>query len=201
MPTRRKLIFPPAPILTHVERSRIKGHQPLVLWFTGLSGSGKSSIANAVEVILNQQYHAHTYLLDGDIIRGGLNKDLGFSAAGRSENIRRIGEVCKLMYDAGLIVLTAFISPFRQDRDTARALLPTAGFWEVFVDCPLEICERRDPKGLYKKARAGGLPSFTGIDSPYEPPLNPELVLQSGQMGIEACAAQVIEALQNARVI
>jgi adenylylsulfate kinase len=201
MPDNHKIILPHQQVVSREERSRIKNHQPLVLWFTGLSGSGKSSIANAVELILNQQYHAHTYLLDGDMIRIGLNKDLGFSDADRAENIRRIGEVSKLMYDAGLIVLTAFISPFQKDRDGVRANLPTSGFWEVFVKCPLEICEQRDPKGLYRKARAGELTSFTGIDSPYEVPTNPELVLHSDQMGIAACASKVMDALLKKRVI
>ena len=155
-------------------RAARNGHRPGIVWFTGLSGAGKSTIAN----LLEQQLHAkgkHTYLLDGDNVRHGLNRDLGFSAAARSENIRRIAEVSKLMVDAGLIVLVSFISPFRAERALARGLVESAEFCEVFVDTPLAVAEERDPKGLYRKARSGQLPEFTGIDSPYEPPENPEV--------------------------
>jgi bifunctional enzyme CysN/CysC len=152
----------------------LKNQKPRVLWFTGLSGSGKSTIANEVEKTLNLM-NRHTFLLDGDNVRHGLNKDLGFTEADRIENIRRVGEVAKLMADAGLIVLTAFISPFRAERDMIRAMLPQGEFIEIFVDTPLHVAEARDVKGLYKKARAGDLKNFTGIDSPYEPPEHPEI--------------------------
>lgn len=172
-------------------RSRIKNQHSCLLWFTGLSGSGKSTISDLVEQRL-ATLDAHTYLLDGDNVRHGLCRDLGFSAADRTENIRRIGEVGKLMVDAGLVVLTAFISPFRSDRDLVRALLPAGEFIEIFVDASLEECERRDPKGLYRKARAGQLRDFTGIDSPYELPLHPEVHLETARYSAEACADQVI---------
>jgi len=178
-------------------RSEIKGHRSVVLWFTGLSGSGKSTIANAVEKELNQKYRAHTYLLDGDNIRTGLNKDLSFSAEDRSENIRRIGEVARLFVDAGLIVLTAFISPFREDRKVVRDLLGNGDFVEIFVHCPLEVCEQRDPKGLYQKARLGEIQNFTGINSPYEAPDSPELTLDSSILTVEECVEQVIQYLKS----
>jgi len=157
-------------------RRALNGHSSKVFWFTGLSGSGKSTIANAFASHLHIQ-GIRTYLLDGDNIRHGLNKDLGFSDTDRVENIRRIAEVARLMVDAGLVVLTAFISPFRSERDTARELFDEGEFAEIFVDTPIEICEKRDAKGLYKKARAGEIPNFTGIGSAYEPPLSPELIL------------------------
>lgn len=185
-------LHPHHQVVSRADRSRIKGHQPAVLWFTGLSGSGKSTIANLVEQQLNHIYHAHTYLLDGDTIRTGMNKDLTFTEEDRHENIRRIGEVCRLFNQAGLLVLTAFISPIRADRDQIRALLPTGEFIEIFVDCPLEVCEQRDPKDLYKKARAGHINNFTGIDAAYEPPTHPEIHLRSDKMTPEACA-QIVE--------
>ena len=159
----------------------LKNQKPRVLWFTGLSGSGKSTIANEVEKTLNLM-NRHTFLLDGDNVRHGLNKDLGFTEADRIENIRRVGEVAKLMADAGLIVLTAFISPFRAERDMIRAMLPEGEFIEIFVDTPLDVAEARDVKGLYKKARAGDLKNFTGIDSPYEPPETPEIRVNTVEM-------------------
>ncbi len=173
-------------------RAALNGHAGKVLWFTGLSGSGKSTVANAVELALYQQ-GKHTYILDGDNIRHGLNNDLGFTDADRVENIRRIAEVAKLMVDAGLIVITAFISPFRSERDMARHLFEDGEFVEVFVDVPLETAEARDPKGLYKKARRGELPHFTGIDSPYEQPDNPELRLETAAMSLEACVEEVLK--------
>ena len=176
-------------------RSAQKTQQPCVLWFTGLSGSGKSTIANRVEQQLYQLGH-HTYLLDGDNVRHGLNRDLGFTEVDRVENIRRVGEVAKLMVDAGLIVLTAFISPFRTERQMARDLLTDGEFLEVFVDVPLEIAEQRDPKGLYKKARRGELKNFTGIDSPYEAPENPELIIDTSAVSAEEAADHVIQALR-----
>lgn len=173
------------------DRAEQKNQKPCILWFTGLSGSGKSTIAGALEQELFKRQQ-HVYLLDGDNVRHGLNKDLGFSDADRVENIRRIGEVAKLFVDAGLIVTTAFISPFKADRDLVRALVDDSEFIEVFVDADLATCEARDPKGLYKKARAGEIPHFTGIDSPYEAPENPELVLKSGERSIEQCAQDII---------
>jgi adenylylsulfate kinase len=166
-------------------RATLKNQKPTVLWFTGLSGAGKSTVAGALENRLAQLGY-HTYLLDGDNVRHGLCSDLGFSAQDRRENIRRIGELAKLMADAGLIVLTAFISPHRAERQMVRELLPEGEFLEVFVNTTLEVCEQRDPKGLYKKARAGEIANFTGIDSEYEVPLQPEIDLPAGEQGIDA---------------
>ena len=177
--------------ISREQREQLAGHKSLCLWFTGLSGSGKSSIANRVMELMHEQ-HIHTYLLDGDNTRLGLNKDLGFSEPDRKENIRRVAEVCKLMTDAGLVVLTAFISPFRKDREAVRELLEKGAFIEIFVRCPIKQCEERDPKGLYKKARAGEIKDFTGIDSPYEEPEQPELIVDSGANDIETCAMQVM---------
>lgn len=196
-----KFIQPHQHSIGKQRRSEIKGHRPAVLWFTGLSGSGKSTIANAVEKELNQQYRVHTYLLDGDNIRTGLNKDLGFSAEDRSENIRRIGEVARLLVDAGLIVLTAFISPFRQDRKMVRDLLDEGDFVEIFVDCPLAVCEQRDPKGLYRKARAGEITNFTGLNSPYERPESPELILDTSVLSVQECVDRVIQYLKSQSVL
>ena len=176
------------------EHARLKNQTPKVLWFTGLSGSGKSTIANEVEKSLNLM-NRHTFLLDGDNVRHGLNKDLGFTEADRIENIRRVGEVAKLMVDAGLIVLTAFISPFRAERDMVRSMIPDGEFIEIFVDTPLEVAEARDVKGLYKKARSGELKNFTGIDSPYEPPVNPEIRVNTVEMTPQEAAAHIIRQL------
>ena len=173
------------------EHAGLKNQKARVLWFTGLSGSGKSTIANEVEKSLNLM-NRHTFLLDGDNVRHGLNKDLGFTEADRIENIRRVGELAKLMADAGLIVLTAFISPFRVERDMVRAMLPDAEFIEIFVDTPLEVAEARDVKGLYKKARSGALKNFTGIDSPYEPPLNPEIRVNTVEMTATEAAEYIV---------
>ncbi|WP_120716393.1 sulfate adenylyltransferase subunit CysN [Tsuneonella amylolytica] len=172
----------------------MKNQKPLVLWFTGLSGAGKSTIANAVERRLARM-NRHTFLLDGDNVRHGLNKDLGFTEADRIENVRRIGEVAKLMADAGLIVLTAFISPFRAERAMVRDMLPEGEFVEIFVDTPLSVAEERDVKGLYKKARAGDLKNFTGIDSPYEPPENPEIVVNTVEMTADEAAEAILAKL------
>ncbi|MDW2309504.1 adenylyl-sulfate kinase [Vibrio sp. 1075] len=182
--------------VTHEQRSVQKQQTPVVLWFTGLSGSGKSTVANAVESkLLN--LGKHSYLLDGDNVRHGLNKDLGFSDTDRVENIRRIGEVAKLFVDSGTIVLTAFISPFIADREQARALLLPGQFLEVFIDTPLSVCEQRDPKGLYKKARAGEIKHFTGIDSTYEAPLNADIHVKTAGHSIEACAEAVVNQLAD----
>jgi len=164
-------------------RARQKSQRPLVVWFTGLSASGKSTIAGALEQILTKQGY-HTYLLDGDNVRHGLCRDLGFSDDDRKENIRRVGEVANLMADAGLIVLAAFISPFRADREIVRDISPKDQFVEVFVDAPLTVCCKRDPKGLYAKAIKGEIKQFTGIDSPYEPPINPEITLEAGELSV-----------------
>lgn len=188
-------IIPHQHHLSQVDRSVIKAHQPVVIWFTGLSGSGKSTIANALEEALNRNFHAHTYLLDGDNIRKGLNSDLGFSYEDRDENIRRIGEVAKLMVDAGLIVITAFISPFIEERLMVRNLIPDNRFIEVFVDCPQDVCEKRDPKGLYQKAREGLISDFTGVNSPYEAPLNPEIILKSNELSVSQNVKRVIQYL------
>lgn len=161
------------------DRQSLLQQKPLTIWLTGLSAAGKSTLAFALERVLIEAGRP-CYVLDGDNVRHGLNSNLGFSAEDRSENIRRVAEVAKLMNDAGLIVITAFISPFRADRDNARAIIGDGVFKEVFVDADLAACEERDPKGLYKKARAGDIPDFTGISSPYEPPLRPELVITSG---------------------
>ena len=183
-----------------IARASIKHQQGCVLWFTGLSGAGKSAIANLVEQKLHGLGH-HTYLLDGDNVRHGLNKDLGFTDADRVENIRRVGEVARLMVDAGLIVLTAFISPFRAERSMARSLVEEGEFVEVFVDTPLEVAEQRDVKGLYKKARRGELKNFTGIDSPYEAPEEPEIRLDTTRLSLEAAADAVITTLRLRGVI
>jgi adenylyl-sulfate kinase len=196
-----RLIFPNQQKVSQAMRSESKGHSPLVLWLTGLSGSGKSTIANALEYELATKFRAHTYLLDGDNIRAGLNADLGFSDADRTENIRRIGQVSRLMYDAGLIVITALISPFRADRNQIRSLFEPGSFWEIFVSCPLEVCRQRDPKNLYAKAADGSLPQFTGINSPYEEPLHPEMVIDSSSYPPEACVNSIISKMRSSGII
>ena len=175
-------------------RSRAMGQRPCILWFTGLSGAGKSTIADRVEQEL-QSLGRHTYLLDGDNVRHGLNRDLGFTEEDRVENIRRIAEVARLMADAGLIVIVSFISPFRSEREMARALADEGEFVEIFVDTPVEVCEARDPKGLYAKARSGDLVNFTGIDSPYEPPENPELRIDTTSTSVDEAADRVLKSL------
>jgi len=186
--------------ITGEQRARLTGQKPCVLWFTGLSGSGKSTIANAVEEALYGNGN-FTYLLDGDNIRHGLNSDLGFDDAGRVENIRRIAEVSRLFVDSGLIVLTAFISPFRRDREMVRDLLGEGEFVEIYVDAPIEECERRDPKGLYRKAREGKIRDFTGIDSPYEAPEQAEIHIENHKMGIEEARDAVIGYLREKEYI
>ena len=178
------------------DRARQKRQKPCVIWFTGLSGAGKSTLANALERALFERGH-HCYLLDGDNVRHGLNRDLGFSDADRVENIRRIAEVAKLLVDAGLIAMTAFISPFRADRQLARDLLPADEFIEVHVATSLAVCEQRDPKGLYRKARAGQIPNFTGIDSAYEAPVNPELVVDTGAEDLDGCVQSLLAYLEQ----
>lgn len=177
-------------------RSVLNGQRPAILWFTGLSGAGKSTIASAVEEQLFAR-GVRTYLLDGDNIRHGLCGDLGFNDRDRVENIRRIGEVAKLFVDAGILVLTAFISPFRADRAMVRQLVGNGEFIEVHISASLDVCESRDPKGLYKKARAGEIRHFTGIDSAYEAPQSPEITLDSGQLGVAEAAAEVVAYLER----
>ncbi|MGQ5113330.1 adenylyl-sulfate kinase [Bacillus halotolerans] len=189
--TNRDIVWHEASI-TKEEYQQKNKHKSSILWLTGLSGSGKSTIANAAARELFEQGY-QVIVLDGDNIRHGLNKDLGFSDEDRKENIRRIGEVAKLFVQQGTIVMTAFISPFREDRDQVRQLVEAGEFNEVYIKCDLDICEQRDPKGLYKKARNGEIPFFTGIDSPYEEPEAPELVLDSGQYDREECKNQLIE--------
>jgi len=184
---------------THIQkgqRADQKDQKPCILWFTGLSGSGKSTLANGLEVeLFNLGYH--TYILDGDNIRHGLNSDIGFDEKSRVENIRRIGEVAKLFVDSGTIVLTAFISPFKEDRERVRKLVQKDEFIEVFVDTPLEVCEQRDPKGLYKKARDGEIVNFTGIDSPYEKPSNPEIHIINDKTDIKESIDTIVRYLKK----
>jgi adenylylsulfate kinase len=185
-----------SPKITQKDRLKRLNQRPCIIWFTGLSASGKSTIANAVEQHLFQRGHM-TYLLDGDNLRHGLSQDLGFSEEDRIENIRRVGEVSKLFLDAGIIVLSAFISPFKADRQIARNLVNNGDFIEVFVDTPLKVCEQRDPKGLYEKARSGNITNFTGIDSPYEIPDNPEVRVCGYDQSIIDSSLTVIKFLEN----
>jgi len=192
-PKSRNITWTKAPIGrgTRAERN---GHRGAILWFTGLSASGKSTLSRQVERVLFAR-GCQTYILDGDNVRFGLSRDLGFSPGDRTENIRRIGEVAKLMLDAGLIVLTAFISPYRTDRDVNRELVENGDFVEIYTKCALEECERRDPKGLYRKARAGDIADFTGVDAPYEEPLRPEITVETDVHGVEACVEQIVAEL------
>lgn len=177
-------------------RQQQNGHGSAILWFTGLSGAGKSTLAHAVEERLHQ-LGCRTYVLDGDNVRHGLCGDLGFSAQDRTENIRRIGEVAKLMIDAGVITLTAFISPFRADRERVRGMVMHGEFIEIYCHCPVEVCETRDVKGLYQRARAGEVKDFTGISSPYEAPLNPELAVDTATQPLDVCVTQVLDHLRG----
>lgn len=178
------------------DRQQINGHKSAVLWFTGLSGAGKSTLSVEVEKVLHRR-GIHTYVLDGDNVRHGLNNNLGFSPEDRKENIRRIGEVAKLFVDAGTVVLTAFISPYQEDRDGVRELLEDEEFVEVYVKCSVEECERRDPKGLYEKARSGEIKNFTGVSAPYEAPAQPELTVETDQQSLEASVQQVVQFLED----
>ena len=186
--------------VTVQDREQLLNQRGCVVWFTGLSGSGKSTLANAVAHLLHERKH-HTYVLDGDNVRHGLNKNLGFSPEDREENIRRVGEVAKLFVDAGTVVMTAFISPYRADRDQARALITDDRFVEVYVECPLDVCEERDPKGLYKKARAGEIKEFTGISAPYEAPKKPEVVVNTADLSILESAQMVIAYLEETSLV
>ena len=193
--TTRNLSHCPGSV-TRADREKLLGQKGVVLWFTGLSGSGKSTLANAVEAELSARGRL-SYVLDGDVVRTGLCSDLGFSDEDREENIRRVGELASVLADAGIIVLSAFISPFRRDRDRIRKLLGSGRFIEIFVDAPLEVCEQRDPKGLYKKARAGEIESFTGIDSEYEAPQSPEVHLKSDALSVEESVKEILQAIMR----
>jgi adenylylsulfate kinase len=186
--------------ISYEDRITRNGHKGAVLWFTGLSGAGKSTLSRLVEKELFLR-RCHTYILDGDNIRHGLNADLGFSPEDRAENIRRIGQVANLFLDAGSICLTAFISPYRADRQAARDIVPPGAFVEIYCQCPLEVCEERDPKGLYRKARAGEIKEFTGVSAPYEEPLEPEIVVDTAASTPTDCVQQILEALQDRRVL
>lgn len=186
--------------VTQSDRQKLTGHQSAILWFTGLSGSGKSTISVALEKALYKK-NIHTYRLDGDNIRHGLNKNLGFSPNDRTENIRRIGEVAKLMIDAGLMTLTAFISPYLEDREQVRKLVAANQFIEIYVKASLEVCEDRDPKGLYKKARLGEIKDFTGIDSPYEEPESPEIIIDTDKLTVDQSVQKIVHYLQANKYI
>ncbi|MFD1020185.1 adenylyl-sulfate kinase [Thalassobacillus hwangdonensis] len=186
--------------VTKEHRQELNNHKSPVLWFTGLSGSGKSTVSVALEKALHER-GIHSYRLDGDNVRHGLNKNLGFSPEDRTENIRRIGEVAKLMNDAGLVTLTAFISPYREDRDQVRELLEEGEFIEVYVKCSLEECEKRDPKGLYEKARSGEIKGFTGIDAPYEEPNSPEVVVETDRQTLDESVETIINHLVENKLI
>jgi adenylylsulfate kinase len=182
------------------DRFQLNGHKSCVLWFTGLSGSGKSTLANAVDYALFHQ-NIKSYVLDGDNIRHGLNKDLSFGVEDRKENIRRIGEVAKLFVDSGLIVSSAFISPFLDDRQLVRNMFDSGEYIEIFLNCPIKICEDRDPKGLYKKARKGEISDFTGISSPYEVPIDPEIVIETDKMALEQSVEKIIGYLKEKKIL
>ena len=192
-------LFQYFPRITKADREKLNGHPSFILWFTGLSGSGKSTLAHRLEEDLFKK-NIRTYVLDGDNVRAGLNRDLGFSSEEREENIRRIGEVAKLLVDAGIVVLTAFISPYKRDRAFVRHLVKNGEFIEIYVKCPVETCEQRDVKGLYRKARRGIIKQFTGIDDPYEEPEHPEIVLETDKRNIEQCLQETLEFLESNRL-
>lgn len=187
-------------LVSRAQREQLNGHKSAILWFTGLSGAGKSTLAHAVEEALHR-HHCRTFVFDGDNVRHGLCADLGFSAEDRVENIRRVGEMSKLFIEAGVIALTAFISPFLADRERVRALVSPGDFIEIYCRCPLEVCEQRDVKGLYAKARQGLIKDFTGISSPYEPPEHPELVVETGRVPLSDCVEQVLALLRERGII
>ncbi len=178
--------------VTRARRERLNEHRSFVLWFTGLSGSGKSTLAHEVEERLHRQ-RRRTFVFDGDNVRHGLCAGLGFSANDRAENLRRIGEMAKLFVEAGIISLTAFISPYRSDRERIRKMFAPGDFYEIYCDCPLEVCEQRDVKGMYQRARAGDIPEFTGISAPYEAPENPDLRINTGRDSLDDCVGQVLD--------
>lgn len=186
--------------VTRQRREELHGHHGAVLWFTGLSASGKSTLAHAVEETLYRM-GCRTFVLDGDNVRHGLNKDLGFSLEDRDENLRRVGEAAKLFLEAGTIVLAAFISPLRQEREMLRSLMPHGDFLEIYCEAPIEVCEQRDPKGLYEKARRGEIKEFTGISSPYEPPVKAELTINTAEIALKEGVQQVLEMLQSRQVV
>ena len=186
--------------VTHIQRHDLNGHKACVIWFTGLSGSGKSTLANRLDVALFAR-KVRSYVLDGDNLRHGLNRDLGFSPEDRQENIRRVGETAKLMADAGLIVITAFISPYRRDRDVVRKLFHPGEFIETWIDCSLETCRQRDPKGLYEKADAGEIADFTGVSAPYEAPLSSEIIVHSDQLSEKEAVEEIIAWLEEKQII
>jgi adenylylsulfate kinase len=188
------------PLITKKDRERLFGHRGVALWFTGLSGSGKSSVAHEVERLLHGR-GCHTFVLDGDNVRHGLNSDLGFSPQDRQENIRRLAELVRLFTEAGTMVLTAFISPYRADRAQARSLHPQDDFFEIYCRCSLAVCEQRDPKGLYKKARAGDIAEFTGVSAPYEEPHEPEIIIDTDRESLQACAEKIIRVLGEKGVL
>jgi adenylylsulfate kinase len=195
--TKEKLhIIPHDHKLGREDRNRMNGHESFVVWFVGLSGSGKSTLADALEQRLYER-GVHTYLLDGDNVRAGLNSDLDFSVESRIENIRRIGELANLFVDAGLVTISAFISPLETDRQKARSIVGTDKFIEVYVECPIEVCEQRDVKGLYAKARAGEISNFTGINSPFEAPQNPEILVNTAENSLEECLDKILEEIER----
>jgi adenylylsulfate kinase len=186
--------------VTRARREAMNGHRGIIIWLTGLSGAGKSTLAHAVEEVLHQ-YGCKTIVLDGDNVRHGLCKDLGFTLEARSENIRRVAEVAKLFIENGVIVLTSLISPIRADREYVRNMFEPGDFFEIYCDSSIELCESRDVKGLYKKARAGEIPEFTGISSPYEVPENPDLTIKTGEAELESCVRQVLVMLEKQRIL
>ena len=186
--------------VNRLHREKLNGHHAVMLWFTGLSGAGKSTLAHSVEEVLHHN-GCRTYVLDGDNVRHGLNSDLGFSIEDRAENLRRIGEICKLFIDAGVITLAAFISPLQRERERVRSMFPHGDFLEIYCSASLELCEQLDPKGIYRRARAGEIPEFTGITSPYEPPLRPELEVNTGELSLKDSIERVTVLLKERRIM